>query len=199
MTEINKYKYSKIYTIRHKNDDSLIYVGSTVQALYQRWVMHIAACLNLKYQTPLYKKMREYDINDWYIELYEDIECEKKEQLLKREGEVIRQIGTLNKVIAGGSDKKTRKEIYEKYKDKSKETQKKYYEKNKEKYQEYQKKYQEANKEKLQAWYKEKRSIHMTCVCGCVYTVQHKIRHMKSQKHINIMKELTKTLEQTNI
>ena len=72
--------------------------------------------------------MREYDLNDWYITLYEDIECENKEQLLKREGEVIREIGTLNKGIAGGSDteynKQTRKELYEKYKDKNKETQK---------------------------------------------------------------------------
>jgi len=33
----DKYKNGKIYTIRHKNDDSLIYVGSTVQPLFKRW------------------------------------------------------------------------------------------------------------------------------------------------------------------
>ena len=32
----DKYKNGKIYTIRCKNDDSLIYVGSTVQPLFKR-------------------------------------------------------------------------------------------------------------------------------------------------------------------
>jgi len=191
MTELNRYKSSKIYTIRHKNDGSLIYVGSTAQALYQRWSMHKEAYLNLKYQTPFYKKMREYDINDWYIVLHEDIECENKEQLLKREGEVIREIGTLNKGIAGGSDteynKQTRKELYEKYKDRNKETQKKYYEKNKEKYKEYQEEYREINKEKIQEHYKENWSIKMTCECGCIFTTKNKIRHDKTKMHLNLL------------
>ena len=41
------------------------------------------------------------DWNDWYIELYENYPCENKEQLNKREGEIIREIGTVNKQIAG--------------------------------------------------------------------------------------------------
>jgi len=45
--------------------------------------------------------MRETNINDWYIELYEDFPTERKEQLNKREGVIIREIGTLNKNIAG--------------------------------------------------------------------------------------------------
>jgi hypothetical protein len=49
----------------------------------------------------LYQKMRETNINDWYIELYEDFPTERKEQLNKREGVIIREIGTLNKNIAG--------------------------------------------------------------------------------------------------
>jgi hypothetical protein len=36
----DKYKNGKIYTIRYKNDDSLIYVGSTVQPLFKRWFEH---------------------------------------------------------------------------------------------------------------------------------------------------------------
>ncbi len=32
----DKYKNGKIYTIRYKNDNSLIYVGSTVQPLFKR-------------------------------------------------------------------------------------------------------------------------------------------------------------------
>jgi hypothetical protein len=37
----------------------------------------------------------------WYIELNEDCPCERKEQLTQREGQVIREIGTLNKRIKG--------------------------------------------------------------------------------------------------
>ena len=33
----DKYKNGKIYTIRYKNDDSLIYVGSTIQPLF-KWL-----------------------------------------------------------------------------------------------------------------------------------------------------------------
>ena len=102
----DKYKNGKIYTIRYKKDDSLTYVGSTVQPLFKRWYQHKQnlnkeICNNIL----LYQKIHETDINDWYIELYEDCSCESKEQLNKREGEIIREIGTLNKVIAGRTKK----------------------------------------------------------------------------------------------
>ena len=71
------------------------------------------------------KKIRESSIDNFYIELYENIICENREQLTKREGEVIRQIGTLNIKIAG----RTRKEYRENNKDKIKE----YREKNQDK------------------------------------------------------------------
>ncbi len=56
----------------------------------------------------LYQKMRKSDINDWYIELYENFPRDNKEQLNNREGQVIREIATLNKNIAG----RTMKEYY---------------------------------------------------------------------------------------
>ena len=33
----DNYKNGKIYTVRCKNDNSLIYVGSTIQPLFKRW------------------------------------------------------------------------------------------------------------------------------------------------------------------
>ncbi len=102
----DKYKNGKIYTIRCKNDDSLIYVGSTVQPLFKRWYTHKNNLNNEKCNNfLLYKKMRETNIEDWYIELYEEFSCENKEQLNKREGQIIREIGTLNKQIAGRTSK----------------------------------------------------------------------------------------------
>jgi hypothetical protein len=44
--------------------------------------------------------MRHTNIEHWYKELYEDYPTERKEQLNKKEGEVIREIATLNKNIA---------------------------------------------------------------------------------------------------
>ena len=48
------------------------------------------------------------NIDDWYIELYENFPCDKRYKLDKREGEVIKIIGTLNKNIVG----RTKKEYY---------------------------------------------------------------------------------------
>ena len=38
--DINKYNNGKIYTIRCRLDDNLIYVGSTMQPLHKRWCTH---------------------------------------------------------------------------------------------------------------------------------------------------------------
>ena len=67
------------------------------------------------------------DWNDWYIELYENYPSEIKEQLNKREEEIIREIGTVNKSIP----RRTRQEWYENNKEKYKEYNKKYYQNNK--------------------------------------------------------------------
>ena len=98
------YQNSKIYTIRCKADETLIYVGSTTQLLSKRMVEHRSKHnkdYSDNYSKPLYIKMREIGIDNFYIELYEDFPCERKEQLEKYEGEIIRNIGTLNRVVAG--------------------------------------------------------------------------------------------------
>ena len=125
----NKYQNGKIYTIRNKNNDTLIYVGSTVQPLHKRFHAHKFNAYNEKckgYNMLLYQKMRETNnINDWYIELYEDFPTERREQLNKREGEIIREISTLNKRIAG----RTQKDFF----NENNEYLKNYYQENKQK------------------------------------------------------------------
>jgi hypothetical protein len=69
----NKYKTGKIYTIRSKNDDNLIHVGSTIQPLHKPFYEHKQVAYNEKhksYNMLLYQKMRQTYIEDWYIELY---------------------------------------------------------------------------------------------------------------------------------
>ena len=83
----DKYKNGKIYTIRYKNDDSLIYVGSTVQPLFKRWHQHKSNVNNethKSYNMLLYHKIRETNIEDFHIELYENFPCTSKEELKKK-------------------------------------------------------------------------------------------------------------------
>jgi ATP-dependent Lon protease len=142
----NKFKNGKIYTIRNRNDETLIYVGSTVQPLYKRFSQHKKDSISTRCENMLlYKKMNETDFNDWYIELYIDYPCERKEQLTQREGEIIRQIGTLNKRIAG----RTAKDYYE---DES-EQKKILKEINKEEIKEY----FEFNEDKIKEYYEDER------------------------------------------
>jgi hypothetical protein len=48
--------------------------------------------------------MRETnDIDNWYIELYENYPCKSKEEINRRDGQVIRETGTLNHCIVGRS------------------------------------------------------------------------------------------------
>ena len=187
---MDKYKNGKIYTIRYKNDDSLIYVGSTVQPLYKRWSQHKSDSKNPeKENIQLYSKMNETDINDWYIELYEDCSYERREQLLQREGQVIREIGTLNKNITGRTNKEYRKDNKEKYQTYGKE----FREDNKEKIQEFKKEWYQNNKEQIRTRVNEL----VFCDCGCSVNMSNIARHNKSPKHAMIMKELAKTQEQT--
>lgn len=96
----NDYSKSKIYTLKMKNDDNLVYVGSTVQTyLSQRLAKHKEDCRLGKSKCLLHQTMRETDLDNWKIELYEDYPCENRKQLNKREGEVIKQMIELNKKI----------------------------------------------------------------------------------------------------
>ena len=146
----DKYKNGKIYTIRHKNDDSLIYVGSTIQPLFKRWNQHKEILNNENYKSYnmlLYQKMRATNVNDWYIELYENFTCDNKEQLNKQEGEVIRKISTLNKRIEG----RTKVEYREDNRDIINEKKKEYNKIHKDK----RKAYREAHKDKIKEYNKE--------------------------------------------
>jgi len=135
-----RYKRGKIYIVKCKYDDTLKYVGSTFRKLNERLSSH----RNDK-GCSLYEFVKKGDWDNWYIELYEEYPCNNKKELEKREGEVIRLVGTINKGIAG----RTYKEWYEVNKEKIAERKKKYSENNKEIIAEKKKIYRENNKEKI--------------------------------------------------
>jgi hypothetical protein len=192
----NKYKNGKIYTIRCRTDNSLIYVGSTTETrLSARFGKH-------KHQNTYinqYIKQTNGNWIDWYIELHEEFSCENREQLNKREGEIIREIGSLNKCIAGRTDKEYRED----YKEKIKEQQKNFREVNKDKILEKQKEYREVNKKKLKEYretnkerkkeydknYREK----IDCSCGCTISRKGIREHERTKKHLSFLKETQET------
>ena len=80
---------------------------------------------------------------------YENYPCENEEQLNKREGEIIREIGTVNNYIAG----RTLKEYYED----NKEKRKGYRETNKDKTKSDDEKRKESRKENKKEYYQRKK------------------------------------------
>ena len=140
------YSKGKIYIIRNSEND-LTYIGSTCQTLAQRMAQHRR---DMKYpkrqQYKLYQAMNELGVDAFYIELLEDYPCQKKEELLKKEGERIRELNSeFNKIISG----RNKQEYYQDNREEIKDKQKHLYECNKPHYLEYAKAYRDNNKDVL--------------------------------------------------
>ena len=132
---MNKYLNSKIYAVRNTLDED-IYVGSTTMKLCQRMIKHRCAANTRPSNQKINKKMNELGINNFYIELIENFPCDNIEQLRKREGEVIRQLGTLNMRVERRTHKEWREENKEHLKKKYEENRNEILKKKKEKYEE---------------------------------------------------------------
>jgi hypothetical protein len=149
----NKYHKSKIYTIRSYQTDKY-YIGSTCDALHKRLYGH-----RQKYKSYLndtYHFTSSFDIikyEDHYIELLEDYKCESKNELFKREGELIRKYK--DEIVNCRIEGRTSKERYENNKDKINEQKKEYNKNNKDKIKEQKKEYQKDNKDKIKEYQKE--------------------------------------------
>ncbi len=139
------YSNGKIYTIRCRTDETLIYVGSTIQPLFKRFYKHKRDKLCSLYQ---YVNKFNLDWDEWYIELYENYPCKSKEELNRQEGKIIREIATINQRVEGRTRKEYRIENADKIKsiknnyrienaDKIKERGKTYYIENAEKFKQY--------------------------------------------------------------
>ena len=57
----------------------------------------------------LYQHMTKYGVEHYYIELIENFPCNNIEECRKKEGECIRELGTLNKLIAGRTNQEYKK------------------------------------------------------------------------------------------
>ena len=107
------YSKGKIYLIRNTVND-LLYVGSTCQTVAQRMTEHRSRAKNTVKNGPIYTAMRELGVDKFYIEWHSDYPCERGDQLTKREGEVMRELGTLKN---GYNDRQAGRSDAECYKD----------------------------------------------------------------------------------
>lgn len=148
------YVDGKIYQVISPNHP-LPYIGSTTQRLCNRMAVH-------RYSQDCNSRIL-IEAGGAYIELIEDYPCENKEQLNRREGEIIRERECVNKNIAGrtvGEYREVNKEVIKarqsKYYKMNREAigaqQKAYYEANREAIGAHNKAYQETIPEKVKAW-----------------------------------------------
>ena len=177
----NKYKNGKIYVIRN-NENEDIYAGSTTQSLSKRFSDHKVQS-SRHADCTAHKKMQEIGVDNFYIELFENFPCQNKEELNKREGEVIREIGTINKKVAGRSkedwtvDNQEKVKGYKKkYNLSHKDELKTYRENRKEQKSIYDKEYRMQNKERIN----ENRSLKIQCHCGTMVSKSNISRHQNS-------------------
>ena len=115
---------AKIYKISNDYNDE-VYIGSTCNKLTKRFSQHRSNCkYEDKKNRPLYSLMNEIGETRFRIQLICDYPCEDKYQLKQKEGEYIRDLGTLNKQIAGRTQQqynKDHKDYYQEVKKKSAE------------------------------------------------------------------------------
>ena len=165
---MSKYNNGKIYKIENINEDGDIYIGSTTKRLlYSRLERHIEdyKLYKLDYKV---SKMNSFILFDNYgvdnckITLLENVNVETKNELLKREAYYIKTLQCVNKVVPLRSRSQYREDTKEHIKEYSLE----YYQKN-----------------------KEKLKTKCTCICGSIYTLNHKSDHIKTKKHLKYIED----------
>lgn len=197
------YKNGKVYQILNTITDDA-YIGSTCQPLSKRMAKHRVNVNQITTQhRPLYVKMKEIGVDNFYIELLEECPCDNKEQLRKKEGQYIREIGTLNCWLAG----RTLQEYKEDNKDKIKQQICKYKEENKDRVKQQNQTYAIEHKDEInkrattyyhehKARILEKNAVKITCECGSIHRLGEKSSHLRTKKHIdriNLQNQSTST------
>jgi len=192
------YANGKIYSIRsHQTNE--IYIGSTITTLSRRLTSHrgdLKKKNDGKSTNCTSFKLLAY--SDYYIELIEAYPCANKNELERREGQIIRETDNcVNKFIAG----RTQSEYYQDNKEALKQNRidniehfkakdKLYYENNKdvmsEKHKEWRIKNEVKNKAKI------------SCYCGGRYNCRSKTIHFKTPKHKDFEEEFKRVFEDSD-
>jgi len=205
ITQVNKYNNSKIYKISSNITDKY-YIGSTTQTLAQRLSVHIRAYKHyIKTNNRYITSFEIIKLGDSYITLIEENTFNNKQQLFKREGEIIKLNinNVVNKMIAGRTDKEWRQDNHETILEKKKQyrednkqviasKEKEHYNNNKVRINLRNNIYHSEHKEQKKQYdiinrvaHLEYNKIPFNCICGVTITLNGKSQHMRTPKHIN--------------
>ena len=186
----NRYAHSKVYKL--VDDTGYYYFGSTCMPLHKRLHNHKrkSKCVC---ERKIYKVFthQRFENNEIKIILVEEFNLQSKEQLIKEENNYIQKhiddeycLNTLHSIFNCEKRKQDMDQYNDKYykinSEKLKEYQQQYALNNKDKVLQSKKEYREKNKDKIS----ERKSTKYTCICGSSLTIDHKVRHEKSKKHI---------------
>ena len=152
---MNKYHNGKIYKIVDVGYNKQ-YIGSTTESLSQRMARHRATYNhflkgNKGHGTNCFELFDEFGVENCKIELIVLCKCETKDELLREEGEHIKNNECVNKIVSG----RTRKEYLEDNKEYFKEYNKQYQEKHQEDIRKNKKAYHQNNREQILSRVKE--------------------------------------------
>ena len=178
---MNKYHNGKIYKIADVGYNKC-YIGSTTESLSRRFSKH-----KHKYRKYIeggdkhatcYDLFDEYGVECCKIELIEFCQCETKDELLRREGQIIKDTDCVNRCVAGRTDreyyednfnriKTIQKEYNDEHNDEMKQKRKQYYMENKDKIlrqqkERYSNKFEEIQKYKQEYHIKHRDKINET-------------------------------------
>ena len=200
------YQLGTIYRIVC-NTTGLTYYGSTCENTLARRLSKHKALFKL-YLNGNFSYITSFELlknNNYEIILVESYPCNSKDELHSRERFYIENNECVNKLIPTRQSK----EYYETNKEKHAKYMKQYYQSNKghilehnkqyreaniEAHNQYRKQYRKLNKNKISEYRKqyrdlnrqkieEKRKQSYQCVCGSVFRLDTKQRHLKTQKH----------------
>jgi hypothetical protein len=185
MTEYNRYNNGKIYKLVSNHTDN-IYIGSTCKdRLCQRLARHKGNYKDWLKTGKNYTTSYElFKLGDVEIILLESVNCETKEQLLKKEREYIDRYKDINvnkaiPITTNEEKKEWNKQYFQKNKEKITVRTYEYRANNKEQDKQYHKKYYENNKVSILEKDKQK----YVCECGSTIRIRIKARHIKTLKH----------------
>lgn len=171
------YQNGKVYSIRSRSRPDLVYVGSTTQPLSVRFGGH-------KRPSNDTSSRQIIDLGDAYIELIENYSCNSKEELCKREGEIIRSMDCVNKRIAGRTAKQYRIDNSDTIKDNRQQ----YYINNADKAKQYYQVNADTIKDRAKQYYINNADTikqRITCkFCDKLISKCHMSRHNKTTDHI---------------
>lgn len=171
MSTPNRYSRGKIYKIC-RDDCSDIYIGSTtVPTLAKRLGEHVSST---KAGANKCTSVQLLSHPGYYIILLEEYPCNSRDALRAREQYWIdASEHAINKRRAcAGVSGSTKQEYNHAYQQKYREE-----------HQQRSTRYYVENKETIN----QRRAEKITCECGAIYSQQHKTRHQRSQKHLQLM------------